>query len=120
MQKSKESTMRISLFKELRISNIYTCESSFCGSNFGSYYGKHFNKKHLKELGRDICLSLIIYCNIETTNQFSRAINYKLKKCYSKNFNINNNENILLKNDNLLNRSIQKSHKSADYINTKT
>lgn len=68
MQKSKESTMRITLFRELRISNIYTCESSFCGSNFGINDGKHFNKKQLKELGRDICLSLIISYNIEATN----------------------------------------------------
>jgi hypothetical protein len=65
MQKSKESTMRISLFRELQIPNIYTCEASFCGSSYGTNEGNHFTKKQLMEIGRDICLSLIIYYDLD-------------------------------------------------------
>jgi hypothetical protein len=42
MQKSKESTMRISIFKEARINCVYTLESSFCGPSFGEYENMHF------------------------------------------------------------------------------
>jgi len=42
-QKSKESTARISLYKELRtVPNIFTMESSFSGCDMGSHEGKHF------------------------------------------------------------------------------
>ena len=34
MQKAKESTLRISLFKELNCALIYTLEASFCGTDF--------------------------------------------------------------------------------------
>lgn len=31
--KSKESTARIALFRDLKITNIFTMEASFCGAN---------------------------------------------------------------------------------------
>lgn len=34
MQKSKEATMRITLFKETKIPLVYTLESSFCGGDY--------------------------------------------------------------------------------------
>ena len=34
MQKSKEATLRISMFKETKIPLIYTLESSFFGGNY--------------------------------------------------------------------------------------
>ena len=37
VQKSKESTARVVLFKALRIPNIYTLESSFWGNEHGPY-----------------------------------------------------------------------------------
>ena len=37
MQKSKQGTMRISLFKELKVPLIYTLEASFCGSDMVKY-----------------------------------------------------------------------------------
>jgi hypothetical protein len=47
MQRSKESTLRMSLYKEIGISNVFTIESSFCGSAIGKYSGKHFTKRVL-------------------------------------------------------------------------
>ena len=56
MQKNKENTLRITMFKELGIPNVFTLESSFAGHN-----GKHFSTQDLKNMGRDICLALLKY-----------------------------------------------------------
>ena len=47
VQKSKEKTARIVLFKEMKIPNIFTMESSFCGNDKGPHAGKHFTRKNL-------------------------------------------------------------------------
>jgi hypothetical protein len=43
VQKSKEATARVVIWKELGIQNSYTLEASFCGSDFGKYSDLHFN-----------------------------------------------------------------------------
>ena len=60
MQKSKEATMRIALYKELRAPNIYTLEASFCGNDSGPNAGKHFTTVTLQEMGRQLCLALLV------------------------------------------------------------
>lgn len=35
VHKSKESTARVSLWKDLKIPAVFTMESSFCGADFG-------------------------------------------------------------------------------------
>ncbi|CAG9333093.1 unnamed protein product [Blepharisma stoltei] len=65
MQKSKESTLRISMFKETRTQNVYTLEASFCGPNFGPFIGSHHTAKQLQEMGKQVCLSLAINAEIE-------------------------------------------------------
>jgi hypothetical protein len=56
MQKTKESTLRITMFKELSIPNVFTLESSFAGHN-----DHHFSAIDLMDLGRDLCLALLKY-----------------------------------------------------------
>ena len=64
-QKSKESTARVALFKELRSVNcIYTMESSFAGVDQGKHAGIHFTAEMLGSLGRDLCRSILAYSNI--------------------------------------------------------
>ncbi|OMJ82159.1 hypothetical protein SteCoe_17237 [Stentor coeruleus] len=60
VQKSKESTMRVALFKDLKIPNIFTLEASFCGADFGVYKNMHFTGEILSDMGRDLCKSLLI------------------------------------------------------------
>jgi hypothetical protein len=60
VQKAKESTLRVALFKDLKIPNIFTLEASFCGSNFGKYKGFHYTGGILADMGRDLCKSLLI------------------------------------------------------------
>jgi hypothetical protein len=61
LQKSKEATLRISLFKELRLPTVYTCEASFCGASTGKYAGLHFTTDLLKQMGKDLCMSLLVH-----------------------------------------------------------
>lgn len=61
MQRSKEGTARIALYKELSIPNIFTVECSFCGPSFKDI---HFSTKDLKELGHRICQAIYIKWNV--------------------------------------------------------
>jgi hypothetical protein len=64
VQKSKERTSRISLWKEIGVPNIFTMEASFCGCKGGEFEGKHFTISQLMQIGRDMCRSLIFYYDI--------------------------------------------------------
>lgn len=62
IQKSKESTARIALYKELKTApNIFTMESSFAGVDYGKEKGNHFTTPMLESLGKDLCRTLLIY-----------------------------------------------------------
>ncbi len=61
LQKSKERTSRITLWRLLGIPNIFTLESSFLGSDNGQYAGLHFTNRELMQTGRDVCRALV-YC----------------------------------------------------------
>lgn len=60
VQKSKESTLRVSLFKELKVPNIYTLEASFCGADVGKHKNIHFTGEILAEMGKDLCRALLV------------------------------------------------------------
>ena len=62
VQKSKESTARVAMFKELKnVPNIFTMESSFAGLDTGKFKGKHFTTEMLETLGHDLCRSILVY-----------------------------------------------------------
>lgn len=52
VHKSKESTARVTLWKDLKIPAVYTMEASFCGADFGENKGLHFTTEHLMNAGR--------------------------------------------------------------------
>jgi len=63
MQKSKESTARIALFKEMRgIPCIYTLEGSFAGVDISRDKGFHFTTDMNETIGKDMVRTLLIYC----------------------------------------------------------
>ena len=65
VQKSKEATARVALYKELKgAPNIFTMESSFAGCDTGPAAGKHLTSEMLETLGHDCCRALLIYCNL--------------------------------------------------------
>jgi len=62
---SKESTARVSMWRELKIPAVYTMEASFCGADRGDLSGLHYTSSHYMEIGRRFCLSLLIYCDVD-------------------------------------------------------
>jgi len=64
MTKSKETTARISLYRELQIPCIYTMEASFWGADQGELEGLHFNAVHFNKIGRNLLHALILFCKI--------------------------------------------------------
>ena len=73
-QKSKEATARVALFNEVKIPNIFTMESSFCGMNQGPYAHYHFSTDNLMQTGRDFCRILLIYCTIQSPGSIISTI----------------------------------------------
>jgi len=65
MNRLKDGTARIAMFKELGIPNIFTLEASFCGADRGEYKDRHFSTDYLMEAGAKLMESLIVYCKIE-------------------------------------------------------
>lgn len=63
--KSKETTARISLFRELNIPWIYTMEASFWGANQGELDNLHFNAEHFNHIGQQLFHALIMYWKID-------------------------------------------------------
>jgi hypothetical protein len=81
IQKSKESTARVVLFKEFGLINSYTLESSFMGSNFGINNNKHFNTGHFEQMGHFFCKA-ILDCSSADNIQVKMALE-ELKFLYA-------------------------------------
>lgn len=64
VQKTKESTARISIYKELKTCpNIFTMESTFSGLDIGERKGDHMSTTDFEKMGQDLCRTLLIYTN---------------------------------------------------------
>ena len=82
VQKSRESTARIVMWKEFQLVNSFTLEASFLGPNKGVNAGLHFNPTHLQCMGQVFCKTLVDYVNnqervnrafIELKNRFPQG-----------------------------------------------
>lgn len=59
IQKQKEATARVVMWKEFAIINSFTCECSFCGPSRGLYKDCHFNISMLLDIGKSFCQALL-------------------------------------------------------------
>ena len=64
VHKSKEATARVTLWRELKIPNVFTMEASFCGADKGQLDKKHFMPEHLMLSGRKLLEALIVYTKL--------------------------------------------------------
>lgn len=64
VHKSKEATARVTLWRELKIPNVFTMEASFCGADKGALKNKHFMPEHLMLAGRKLLEGLIVYMKL--------------------------------------------------------
>ncbi|KAG7391321.1 hypothetical protein PHYPSEUDO_005270 [Phytophthora pseudosyringae] len=62
VSRDKETTARVVVANELKISWSFTLEASFCGANYGELQHMHFNTKHLREAGASLCETLFQAC----------------------------------------------------------
>ncbi|CAK9831033.1 Cytosolic carboxypeptidase 1 [Anthophora retusa] len=58
VERNKESTARVAIWRQLGVSRSYTMESSFCGCDQGALAGLHLDTKHLNSIGQDFCQAL--------------------------------------------------------------
>jgi len=82
VSKSKASTARVAMWKELRIPAVYTIEASFYGP---STENRHFTPEDLMQMGQSICQALIFYSQFKefgeqnVDNTFTNKIITELK-----------------------------------------
>lgn len=81
MNKSKEATARVAMYKEVKIPTIYTLEASFSGADRGNLKDHHFTTEHLMLMGRKVLEGLIVYCKINVQQTLNEL---KLKKAEKK------------------------------------
>ncbi|XP_023599814.1 cytosolic carboxypeptidase 4-like [Myotis lucifugus] len=60
VEKSRASTARVVVWREMGVARSYTMESSYCGCNQGPYQGLQFGTRELEEMGAMFCLGLLL------------------------------------------------------------
>jgi hypothetical protein len=65
VQKARESTARVVMWREFNLINSFTLETTFCGPTSGRYQDCHFTISILKESGRLFCRTLLDYASNE-------------------------------------------------------
>ncbi|KAI9362059.1 hypothetical protein DFJ73DRAFT_891664 [Zopfochytrium polystomum] len=58
VEKSKEATARVVLWREMGVVGSYTLESSYCGADFGEKKGLQFQIADLERVGVDFCCAI--------------------------------------------------------------
>ena len=76
IQKTKEATARISIFRELKnCPQVFTMESTFAGVDKGPYTGQNISIKMLEGMGRDLVRSLLVQQNIFVPEELTELAN---------------------------------------------
>ncbi|XP_036909564.1 cytosolic carboxypeptidase 4-like [Sturnira hondurensis] len=96
VEKSRASTARVVVWREMGVSRSYTMESSYCGCNQGPYKGLQFGTRELEEMGAMFCLGLLVLelksvscsCQLLThaatlLNAEGDTVDYHLQRCRS-------------------------------------
>ena len=82
VQRSKESTGRVVMWREAGIQNSYTLEATFSGSTQGKLKCVQFSTGHLEEMGYHLCDTLLDYCDPDQTK--TESIMRELEEEYRK------------------------------------
>ncbi|NWI93092.1 CBPC1 carboxypeptidase, partial [Pitta sordida] len=59
VEKSKESTARVVVWREIGVQRSYTMESTLCGCDQGKYKGLQIGTRELEEMGAKFCIALL-------------------------------------------------------------
>jgi hypothetical protein len=80
IHKSKETTARVAMWRELKIPAVYTMEASFCGAQIGKNAGLHFTTEHFMESGKKFLIALLLYCDVDVPKSLREMTNQKKKR----------------------------------------
>ncbi|OMJ87122.1 hypothetical protein SteCoe_11195 [Stentor coeruleus] len=81
MQKAKEGTMRITLFKDLKIANVYTMEASLCGGDMIKEKPEmHFTTQNLMDMGKHVCQALGVYIGSQSALSETLTLNNAIEE----------------------------------------
>ncbi|KAM9090630.1 cytosolic carboxypeptidase 4 [Megaptera novaeangliae] len=96
VEKSRASTARVVVWREMGVSRSYTMESSYGGCNQGPYQGLQFGTSELEEMGSMFCLGLLILelksvscsrqlltCAAALLNAEEESLDHHLQRCSS-------------------------------------
>lgn len=67
IEKSRESTARVVVWREFKVQHSYTLESTFCGFNRHDYKGKQINPSHLSSMGECFVNALLELADEESS-----------------------------------------------------
>ena len=84
VQRSKESTARVVVRKELGIINSFTLEASLAGPNFGRLAGTHLTPAVLREVGHAFCDTILDYFDPDPAKR--EAVTEELRLLYPTGF----------------------------------
>lgn len=65
VQKAREATARVVMWKEFNLINSFTLETTFCGPTEGRLQDCHFTISTLRECGKNFCKTLLDYASNE-------------------------------------------------------
>ncbi|XP_073402102.1 cytosolic carboxypeptidase 1 isoform X1 [Dendrobates tinctorius] len=71
VERSKESTARVVVWRELGVQRSYTMESTLCGCDQGKYKGLQIGTKELEEMGAKFCIGLLRLKRLTSPMEFS-------------------------------------------------
>ena len=67
VQRCKESSARVVVWRECQISNSYTLEASYAGANFGPQAGQHLTTRAFEAMGYAVCDAILDYFDPDQT-----------------------------------------------------
>lgn len=80
IQKCKEKTGRINIWRSFDIMNSFTMEASFCGNFSDGKGGFHYSISHLQDMGKRLAITIYKYANsnVKTIhNQIKHGLEHK-------------------------------------------
>ncbi|KAJ7419253.1 Cytosolic carboxypeptidase 1 [Willisornis vidua] len=71
VEKSKESTARVVVWREIGVQRSYTMESTLCGCDQGKYKGLQIGTRELEEMGAKFCVGLLRLKRVASSLEYS-------------------------------------------------
>nr|XP_009511981.1 PREDICTED: cytosolic carboxypeptidase 1 [Phalacrocorax carbo] len=79
VEKSKESTARVVVWREIGVQRSYTMESTLCGCDQGKYKGLQIGTRELEEMGAKFCVGLLRLKRMASPLEYNRPSNLDIE-----------------------------------------